>query len=335
MLILTLIFSNLVNVSAADGISIVLGIDSPVMLVNGKEKAVDSNGTSPVIIDGRTLVPVRAIVEEMGGSVGWSSETQTAVLEKDGNIIELVIGSTQAKFNDEIYTLDTEPVIINERTMLPIRFIAENFGFDVDWNKDTRTITISDEHNEKTTQTNIAETVTETTQNDSKALIVYFSRAGENYGVGTVEIGNTAHIANFIEEKTNADVFEIVPEEPYSSVYDECVERAKQEQNENARPKYIGEANNLEQYDTIYIGYPIWWGTMPMVVKTFLENNDLSGKTVIPFSTNAGSGWGSSLTDLKNLCPNSTIIDGFSIAGTNAKNAQKEVNAWLDGLKKE
>jgi flavodoxin len=72
-----------------------------------------------------------------------------------------------------------------------------------------------------------------------------------------------------------------------------------------------------------------------MVVKTFLENNDLSGKTVIPFSTNAGSGWGSSLTDLKNLCPNSTIIDGFSIAGTNAKNAQKEVNAWLDGLKKE
>ncbi len=172
----------------------------------------------------------------------------------------------------------------------------------------------------------------------SKNLIVYYSRKGENYWLGGVKNlikGNTETAAEFIQKAVGGDLFEVDTVKPYAEDYHICIDEAKKELNADIRPEIKRFLDSIDEYDTIFVGFPNWWGTMPMVVKTFLENNDLSGKTVIPFSTNAGSGWGSSLTDLKNLCPNSTVIDGFSIAGTNAKDAQKEVNAWLDGLKKE
>jgi len=341
LLSLIFIFSTvlMINVNAAEAMSIILEIGNPNMNINGREKPIDNEGTSPVIIDGRTLVPIRAVVEEMGGSVNWNADTQTVLLENGNDSIELVIGSTNAKLNGQISILDTAPVIINGRTMLPIRFISEGFGFNVEWDSDTHTINISskekqsDEAMQAVTE-DIAKEINEETAKakENKSLIVYFSRTGENYGVGYIDVGNTAHIANFIKEKTGADSFEIIAKEPYPDVYKECTARAETEKNENARPEYIGEVKNIDDYDTVYIGYPIWWSTMPMIVMTFLENNDLSGKTIIPFSTHEGSGWGSSLNDLEKLCHDSTIADGFSIKGTNAENSQSEVNSWLESL---
>lgn len=177
-----------------------------------------------------------------------------------------------------------------------------------------------------------AVTAQNTETGGKKTLIAYFSRAGENYAVGKIEIGNTARIANYIRERVDADTFEIVAKEPYPESYDETTARVRKEKDENACPEFLGEIENFEQYDTVFLGYPIWYGTMPMIMNTFLEKYDMSGKTIIPFSTNEGSGWGSSLTDLKSLCPNSSLLDGFSTRGQNAATSQEAVNSWLEGL---
>lgn len=115
---------------------------------------------------------------------------------------------------------------------------------------------------------------------NSKILVAYFSRTGENYNVGVIEKGNTHIIAEIIAEETGANIFEIQPVNPYPDTYDECTDVAREEQNENARPEIVGSVDNMEQYDTVFIGYPIWWGDLPMVVYTFLESYDFSGKTI-------------------------------------------------------
>ncbi len=115
--------------------TVTLQINNPVMTVNGIEKEIDPGmGTVPVIVNERTLLPVRAVVEEIGGTVGWNGEKQEVTLAYKQNTILLTINSTTAYLNGAAQTLDTAPTIINDRTMLPIRFIAESFGFDVDWN---------------------------------------------------------------------------------------------------------------------------------------------------------------------------------------------------------
>ena len=316
-------------------------IGSPVMTVNGVEKTIDDEGSTPVIVNERTLLPVRAVVEEMGGAVGWEADTRTAVLNYGDKEVRLVIDSATAYLNGEATEIDTAPAIINDRTMLPIRFIAENFDFTVGWDGDTQTVTISKAEKEEPDAVSSATAVTEeptatsepeVTTTEGNTLIAYFSRAGENYGMGITEIGNTARIAGFIADKTGYDVFEIVPVNPYPISYEETKTRATQEINDDARPEFAGEVENFEQYDTIYLGYPIWWGQMPMIIYTFLDKYDMSGKTVIPFSTAAGSGWGSSLRDLKELCPETTFLNGFTTAGSQAEYSQNEVNEWLEGL---
>ena len=132
------------NKALADSdITIMLRIDDPQMTVNGKTQNIDDEGTVPVIVNERTLVPIRAIIEAMGGKVGWDSVTRTVTLEYNDNEIRLVIDSTTAYLNGAANELDTAPAIINERTMLPIRFVSESFGFDVDWKGETQTITIT------------------------------------------------------------------------------------------------------------------------------------------------------------------------------------------------
>ena len=113
------------------------------MTVNGTEKPIDDNGTEPIIVDDRTLLPVRAVIEEMGGAVLWDSETQTVLLAYGGDIITLAIDNSTAFLNDNAQTLDTAPTIINDRTMLPIRFIAESFHFNVDWRQDEQKVIIT------------------------------------------------------------------------------------------------------------------------------------------------------------------------------------------------
>ena len=177
------------------------------------------------------------------------------------------------------------------------------------------------------------------TTSGSKVLVVYFSRTGEQYNVGVIDKGNTAIVADMVIEATGADSFEILPQEDYYPyTYDELTDVAKQEQNENARPAYKGEVPDLSQYDTIFIGAPVWWGDWPMICYTFFENNAeaLAGKTLIPFSTHEGSGLSGFDQKLSSALPNSTIGNGLAIRGSDAQNnadsVRSMVNDWLSGL---
>ena len=169
-----------------------------------------------------------------------------------------------------------------------------------------------------------------------KILIVYYSRAGKNYVSGDIvdlPVGNTAAVAEIIRQKTGADVFEIKTVKPYPEDYTETTEVAKQELRDNARPEIVGQVDNLAQYDTIILGYPNWWGTVPMAVRTFLDKHDLSGKTILPLCTHEGSGMGRSVKDLRAALPHSTVKKGLPIRGTRVcrKDASipAEVEAWL------
>lgn len=166
----------------------------------------------------------------------------------------------------------------------------------------------------------------------SKSLVVYFSRADENYGVGTITEGNTAILAKMIASKTGSDIFEIVPEKAYPKNYRECTNVAKDEQRKNARPAYKGDIDT-SGYDIIYIGYPIWWGDLPMVVYTFLENHDLNEKTIFPFCTHEGSGLSGTDNNIKKLYKNVTMKKALVMTGRTAQNnrseAEKQVDEWL------
>lgn len=167
---------------------------------------------------------------------------------------------------------------------------------------------------------------------DKKALVVFFSRAGENYGVGNVEKGNTRIIAEMIAAKTGAGIFQIEPVTPYPENYDECTEVAKKELDTNARPAVKGDIR-IEDYDVVFIGYPNWWGDMPMPVYTFIGKHNWQGKTVIPFCTHEGSGIGGTGKKLGKACKGASVEDGFAIRGATAQNERGQAEAavadWL------
>ena len=169
---------------------------------------------------------------------------------------------------------------------------------------------------------------------DKKVLVAYFSRTGEQYSVGNITEGNTAIIAKMIASKTGGDLFEIkVKNDNYPKGYTELTEYAKAEMNQNARPEIVGKVDNFEQYDTIFIGFPIWWGDKPMPVYTFIDSYNFNGKNIIPFCTHEGSGFcgtqGMDKTGAK-------ILKGLAIYGHTAQNdrteADKKVSEWLKGL---
>ena len=154
LLSLALIGVFMASSCAKEVFTLEMQIDNPIMTVNGTKQEIDPGmGTTPVIRDERTLVPIRAIIEAMGGTVGWDQETQTVILNYGEDEIRLIIDSTTAYLNDEAKELDSAPVIINGRTMLPIRFIAESFKFDVEWTQDTQTVTITKAAAEETEST--------------------------------------------------------------------------------------------------------------------------------------------------------------------------------------
>ena len=165
----------------------------------------------------------------------------------------------------------------------------------------------------------------------SKILIVYYSRKGENYwngGLKTIDKGNTERVAEFIQKTVGGELFEVETVKPYSESYMTCIEEAKQELRTNARPEIKAFPEHFEDYDTIFVGYPNWWGTMPMCMFTLLEKYDFSGKTVIPFCTNEGSGMGSSERDLKKICKNAKFKRGLSIHGAESENSEEKVSTW-------
>ena len=178
-----------------------------------------------------------------------------------------------------------------------------------------------------TATTNRTETATVST---NKALVVFYSRTGENYAVGNIAEGNTAIVAKMIAAKTGADLFEIKTVKPYAADYTKCTEEAKKELREDARPEIVGDVANFEQYGTIYVGYPIWWGVPPMCVFTFFEKHDWAGKTVRPFCTHEGSGLGGSVRALQKALPAATVADGLAIQGQTAQNDRKAAQAAVD-----
>mgnify|MGYP005768626531 CR=1 FL=1 len=162
-------------------------------------------------------------------------------------------------------------------------------------------------------------------------LIAYFSRADENYFSGTlktVEVGNTEIAAKMIQEITGADLFKIDPIMPYAKGYNECIAQAQEDQRRGARPELKEYPQSIDQYDTIYLGYPNYWGTMPMPVFTFLEHFDFTGKTIRPFCTHEGSGLGHSEKDIRRLCPGAKVEKGLAIHGGSVKNAEDVIRKW-------
>ena len=161
----------------------------------------------------------------------------------------------------------------------------------------------------------------------SKNLIIYFSRADENYSVGWIEKGNTEYVAEFVQELTGADMFKVEPAVPYAADYKTCIEEAKQR---------IGNAPIKEKladitaYDTIFIMSPIYWGTYAPEVETALTGLDFSGKTVRVISTHEGSGLGRMVDDVKKMCKGADVDSkGLAIVGSKAKDSKNTVAEWL------
>ncbi|MBQ1423313.1 MAG: flavodoxin [Lachnospiraceae bacterium] len=166
----------------------------------------------------------------------------------------------------------------------------------------------------------------------AKTLIAFFSRADENYFGGAmryVKVGNTEIVVNDMKEMIDADTFKIEMKDPYSPVYMTCIDEAKKDLRAKARPELISMPASIDEYDTVVLAYPNYWGTMPMAVFTFLENFDFSGKTILPLCTNEGSGMGGSERDIKKTCPGATVKSGLSVSGSEAANVAGSVKKWL------
>ena len=168
---------------------------------------------------------------------------------------------------------------------------------------------------------------------EAKSLVIVYSRADENYNVGTITTGNTMKLAQIIAEKTGAELFEVKPAKPYPADYDTCIDVAKKEQNANARPAILAD-KDITEYDTIYFGYPIWWGDIPMCMYTFIEAHDWSGKTVIPFCTHEGSGPGRTFRTLKSKMKGADVKNVTAVQGSTAQNNRSASERAIAGMLK-
>ena len=168
-----------------------------------------------------------------------------------------------------------------------------------------------------------------------KVLVAFFSHTGENYAVGNITKGNTHIIAEMIAESTGGRLFEIAPVKEYPKTYDACVDVAKKEKEAGVRPA-VKEDIAVEDYDAVFIGYPNWWGDMPMAVYTFIEKHRWAGKTVIPFCTHEGSGLSGTEKYVANACKGAKVEKGLAVRGAMAQNkqeqAKKAVAQWLEQL---
>ena len=168
---------------------------------------------------------------------------------------------------------------------------------------------------------------------EGKAIVVFFSHAGDNYAVGNIEVGNTKIVADYITELTGAEQFEIVTHKYDGMAYTPLINLAKEEAKNGELPEYEGDVD-LSQYDTVFIGGPVWWGTYPQVMFTFFKKHggDLKGKTVIPFTTHEGSGLASCVEDVKAAFAGANVTKGFSIYGHEVRTEKAKVEKWLKGL---
>lgn len=164
-----------------------------------------------------------------------------------------------------------------------------------------------------------------------KSLVVYFSHTGENYMNGAIRNitkGNTEIVAEEISKLTGADLFKVETVNAYPYNYQECCDVAKDELTNNIRREIKSRLENVDNYDVIYIGGPVWCGHYPMPIFTALDGADFTGKTIKPFTTHEGSGLGSVMDDVRKLCPNAKIENGLSIVGSRSENAKEELERW-------
>ena len=187
----------------------------------------------------------------------------------------------------------------------------------------------------------------DTNKTESKSLVVYFSmpkttkpdNMTQEEDNSTVVIngevlGNTQYMAYVIAENRNADIFRIEPQTPYPTNHSTLVDQAYEEQKNKARSAIKDSLENIDDYDVIFLGYPNWWGDMPMILYTFLEQYDLSGKTVIPFNTHGGSGFSDTINTIRKLQPNAEVLDGLSISRNHIQDAEDEIVDWVNSLEK-
>ena len=169
-----------------------------------------------------------------------------------------------------------------------------------------------------------------------KVLVVYFSRTGNNYQVGYIKKGNTHIMADMIADTTGADTFEIKTVKSYPEDYEECTRVAAKEREDNARPEISGKVPNWQDYDTVFLGYPIWWSDMPMAVYSFMESYDWTGKTVIPFCTSAGDVLTGRESDIPRFAKGATLKEGLGLEGKRVQEqpdtVRPKVESWLESL---
>jgi len=168
--------------------------------------------------------------------------------------------------------------------------------------------------------------------NMSKSIVIFFSHAGDNYSVGNIEVGNTKIVADYISDIAGADQFEIVTHKYDGMAYTPLINLAQEEAKKGELPPYEGKAPDLKQYDTVFIGGPVWWGTYPQVMFTLFRDINLDGKTVVPFTTHEGSGLASCVNDVKKAFPKAKVTSGFSIYGHEVRSGRAKVEKWLHGL---
>lgn len=185
----------------------------------------------------------------------------------------------------------------------------------------------------------------ETISSDGKILIAYFTWADNTHvddpssvdvdastSASVLAPGNTEKVVHFIQEQVGGDMFSIIVDEPYSSDYDECLDRASDELAQQTRPTIVDTVENMDEYDVIFLGYPNWWSSCPMAIFSFIESYDLSNKTIIPFCAHGTGGLGRSIEDLQDALPHSTLLDAFGVYRPDTDSCQDDVNQWLSDI---
>ena len=168
-------------------------------------------------------------------------------------------------------------------------------------------------------------------------LIVFYSRKGENYFGGArrrIAVGNTEKAAQMLAKLTGGELYKIEQAKPYSDDYTTCTAEAKADLQNHARPEVLHLPDDLDAYEEIYLGYPNYWGTMPMAVYTFLEHYDFSGKTIHPFCTHEGSGLSRTVQDIQKAAPGASVTQGLAIRGSHVDDAGSALQKWVSSLKK-
>lgn len=164
---------------------------------------------------------------------------------------------------------------------------------------------------------------------DKKSIVIYFSRADENYEVGFIDKGNTEVVAEFIQDLTGAELFKVERKIPYAKDYSSCLIDAQREQQRDDRPELVKELSSIDEYEVVYVGAPVYWGGLPQPMLTQIEKLDWNGKIVRPFSTHEGSELGNIQKQLESICKGAEVLNGLAIRGALVHSSKDKVENWI------